>query len=109
MNENWLERLMAAIPSDKCLDQIKIETHVAKFSTILRANLTLHARTVKFRTLRGALFDNPVLGEQKGIQGLASLNEHYELVSYELIEHQLIVRFKDLRNSHSILIDRHIR
>ena len=80
MNENWLERLMAAIPSDKCLDQLKIEAFVAKFSTILRANLTLHARTVKFRTLRGALFDNPQHGEQKGIQGIASLNEHYELV-----------------------------
>ena len=71
---------MAAIPSDKCLDQIKIEAFVANFFTILSADLTLHARTVKFRTLRGALFDNPVRGEQGGIQGLASLNEHYELV-----------------------------
>ena len=55
---------------------------MAKFSMILGADLTLHARTVKFRTLRGAIFDYPACGEQGGIQGLASLNEHYELASH---------------------------
>ena len=82
MHENWLKQLTAAIPSDKCLDKIKIETSMAKFSMILGADLTLHARTVKFRTLRGALFEFPACGEQGGIQGLASLNEHYELTSH---------------------------
>ena len=75
---------------------------------ILGSDLTLHTKRLTYRTLRGALYDKPKEGQPGGVQSLSTINENYALISHYFTDKQLLVHFRDVRNGHTVVVDRHI-
>ena len=91
------------------LARMKINIWQTNFSAALSADLTFFAEQVTLRTNGGALFDAPTSQTGvTGIQSLNNLNENYEVVWHELFANRLIVTFRDTRNNHTLIIDRHL-
>ena len=67
VHENWLVKIVKAIPSDKVLQKIKIDSIYAQIAVVLQANLTTRAQKVEYRAMRGPLFDNSSDGANGGI------------------------------------------
>ena len=65
-----IPRISEAIPDGKLLDKMSFEANFASTQKLLASNLTLRAREVHYRSLRGRLFENPDDAQGGGIRGL---------------------------------------